>query len=273
MILVSTYTSAKSWTPKPPLHSAVAAEEWCQAKSSSTSKISDCMSFLPTLSFRWNSLTFVVFFIEYVERYCRTYSLSYELLFILAYIANTLYLFFSTRILFLFPRLRPSGDHSIVNLLWAYCKTNPLIVDTSKGRVCVRLIPVSSYILFLSYTHALFINGYEHSGEICCNHTDGKKATLFDSQLLVEALTRKIKLKILLDVSMYHTSLPRVRNVKFQTLLLGKCILTVLDLQVNPYPHHRGTQRVFSVNYLFGEANIDHHRKYHNIPWNGPKRN
>ena len=29
----------------------------------------------------------------------------------------TLYLFFSTGTLFLFPRLRPSGDHFIVNLL------------------------------------------------------------------------------------------------------------------------------------------------------------
>jgi len=46
MFLVSTYTSAKSWTSKPPLHSAVVAEEWCQAKSSSTSKISDCV-FIP----------------------------------------------------------------------------------------------------------------------------------------------------------------------------------------------------------------------------------
>ena len=44
---------------------------------------------------------------------------------------------------------------------------------------------------------------------------------------LLKHLTRKIKLKTLLDVSMYHTSLSGVRNVKFQTLLLGKCILTV----------------------------------------------
>ena len=39
MFLVSAYPSAKSRTSKPPLHSAVAAEEWCQAMSSSTSKL------------------------------------------------------------------------------------------------------------------------------------------------------------------------------------------------------------------------------------------
>ena len=55
MFLVSTYTSAKSWTSKPPLHSAVVAEEWCQAKSSSTSKISDCV--LISVSFLRNLLS------------------------------------------------------------------------------------------------------------------------------------------------------------------------------------------------------------------------
>ena len=52
MCLVSPNTSAKSWTSKPSIHSAVAAGEWCQAKSSSTSKITDCVfpvSHLPNL--------------------------------------------------------------------------------------------------------------------------------------------------------------------------------------------------------------------------------
>ena len=53
---------------------------------------------------------------------------------------------------------------------------------------------------------------------------DGKRTTLFDGQLLAEG---KIKLKTLLDDSMYHTSLSGERNIKFQTLLLGKSILTV----------------------------------------------
>ena len=42
-----------------------------------------------------------------------------------------------------------------------------------------------------SYTNVLFINGYEHTGEICCNCMDGKKNTLFDSQLLTEAFNKK----------------------------------------------------------------------------------
>ena len=46
---VSTYTAAKSWTSKSSLHSAVAVEEWCQAKFSSTSKITDCIFPLPIL--------------------------------------------------------------------------------------------------------------------------------------------------------------------------------------------------------------------------------
>ena len=46
ILSVSTYTSAKSWTSKSQLHSAVAAEEWCQAKSSSTSKMSDFFSLI-----------------------------------------------------------------------------------------------------------------------------------------------------------------------------------------------------------------------------------
>ena len=69
MFLVSTYTSAKSWTSKPPLHSAVVAEEWCQAKSWSTSKISDCV-FIP-VSFSPNLLSedFFYVFTNNVERY------------------------------------------------------------------------------------------------------------------------------------------------------------------------------------------------------------
>ena len=82
---------------------------------------------------------------------------------------------------------------------------------------------------------------------------------------LLKHLTRKIKLKTLLDVSMYHTSLSGVRNVKFQTLLLGKCILTI-RLTTKSVPPPQEHSRVFSVNYLFREANIVYHRKYHNIP-------
>ena len=48
-----------------------------------------------------------------------------------------------------------------------------------------------SMVLAFRLTHALFINGYEHTGEICCNCMDGKKNTLFDSQLLAEAFNKK----------------------------------------------------------------------------------
>ena len=69
---------------------------------------------------------------------------------------------------------------------------------------------------------------------------------------LLKHLTGKIKLKTLLGGSMYHASLSGERNIKFGTLLLGKCILTVtIRLTSNPNPHHSGTQRVFSVNYNY----------------------
>ena len=110
MVLVSTYTSAKSWTTRIPLHSAVASEEWCQAKSSSTSKISDCMCFLPSVFFQ-----IVCSYVLLAK--CCLYSLHllYSLFiivnftvglthivraFIQAFIANTLYLFLRTRTLF-----------------------------------------------------------------------------------------------------------------------------------------------------------------------------
>ena len=69
MFLVSTYTSAKSWTSKSPLHSAVVAEERCQAKSSSSSKISDCVFI--SVSFLRNLLSedFFYVFANNVERY------------------------------------------------------------------------------------------------------------------------------------------------------------------------------------------------------------
>ena len=103
-----------------------------------------------------------------VERYCRTYTLSYELLSLLTSRRRCLYLSLSTRVLFIFPWFwRPPGDQSSVNpilnghhikrmsgslylkvcfpyLLWAYCKTNPWIANTSKGRVSVLLMKVSS---------------------------------------------------------------------------------------------------------------------------------
>ena len=46
---VSTYIASKRWTSKSSLHSAVAVEEWCQAKFSSTSKITDWIFPLPIL--------------------------------------------------------------------------------------------------------------------------------------------------------------------------------------------------------------------------------
>ena len=49
-------------------------------------------------------------------------------------------------------------------------------------------------VLAFRPTHALLINGYEHTGEICCNCMDvmdRKKTTLFDSQLLAEAFNKK----------------------------------------------------------------------------------
>ena len=123
-------------------------------------------------------------------------------------------------------------------------------------------------VLAFRPTHALLINGYEHTGEICCNCMDvmdGRRLLYSIVSCLLKHFTRKIKLKTLLDVSMCHTSLSGVRNVKFQTLLLGKCILTI-RLTTKSVPPPQEHPRVFSVNYLFREANIVYHRKYHNIP-------
>ena len=114
MFLVSTYTSAKSWTSKPPLHSAVAADEWCQAKSSSTGKITDYICFFPTLSLRWKRLHLLYSMsimlsvnVGPIHRRTSLHPRFYreDLIFFLLY----------TNI-FLFPRLRPSGDHSTINL-------------------------------------------------------------------------------------------------------------------------------------------------------------
>ena len=87
MFLVSTYTSAKSWTSKPPLHSAVVAEEWCQAKSSSTSKISDCVfpvSHLPNLLSKY----FFICLLKMLN------LVHYRMSFFLSCILGTLHFFF-----------------------------------------------------------------------------------------------------------------------------------------------------------------------------------
>lgn len=71
-------------------------------------------------------------------------------------------------------------------LLWAYCKTNPLIADTCKGRVCVQhSFHRTWYFLVIdvhgsgvgSYTRALseWFRTHQGCGLICCNRMKGRK--------------------------------------------------------------------------------------------------
>ena len=71
-------------------------------------------------------------------------------------------------------------------------------MDTSKGCVCVRFRRTFYFLVInvygsgvSSYTNVLFINGYEHTAEICCNCMDGKMTSLFDSQFLAKAFNKK----------------------------------------------------------------------------------
>ena len=102
MFLVSSYTSAKSWTSKPPLHSAVVAEEWCQAKSSSTSKISDCV-FIP-VSLIFGKSSFRRLFFMYLLTMLNV--IHYRMSFFLSCMLGTLHFFVFTNINFII-RLPP----------------------------------------------------------------------------------------------------------------------------------------------------------------------
>ena len=88
MFLVSTYTSSKSWTSKSPFHSAVVGEEWCQAKSSSTSKISDLSLFQFPFCQTFFQKTFFMYLLTMLN------VIHYRMSFFLSCMLGTLLFFF-----------------------------------------------------------------------------------------------------------------------------------------------------------------------------------
>ena len=146
MFLVSTYTSAKSWTSRTPFHSTVAVKEWSYAKSSSTSKISNCMSpnpsYQPCLS---DEIRLHLLYSLLIMLNVTVGPIHCRVSFILAYIAKTLHWFFSTRTFFSFPRLRPSEDHSTLD---------PVLNGQHIKRMSGSIFPsnVSSHIYCEHYT-------------------------------------------------------------------------------------------------------------------------